>query len=118
MYEKNCLSVSIKEHCHTTPYIILLQLHPTAVNTWHRLTNMVHGVDARAKIQFIRTHTLQKHADDDMQTLLAYTKGPSCFLFCSSFDAFQTLLKTGATRKKCATPVYRCRCKVHTHILR
>jgi hypothetical protein len=102
MYEKNCLSVSVKEHCHTTPYIILLQLHPTAVNTWHRLTNTVHEVDAHAKIQFIRAHTLEKHEDDDLKTLLAYTKGPSCFLFCSSFNAFQVLLKTMTQQEKSA----------------
>ena len=93
MYEKNCLSYGLATQLKQSNYVIVLQMHPSSQQEKAQLFEKVYALDTQASIHTLHAHSLQTQDSPEINMLLTAVKGPSCVIFCETYEKFVLLVQ-------------------------
>ena len=93
MYEKNCLNYGFLTMLKHANHVLVLQMHPSSQQEKAQVFEKVYAIDTDASIHTLQAHTLRTQQDSELSMLLTAVKGPSCVIFCETYEKFVLLLQ-------------------------
>ena len=93
MYEKNCLTNTIKTELSASPFTLVVQMNPLASNENTTFLETLHSIDSSIQIKQIPVHRIQTNQTEWINPLLSTITG-TCRIVCiHNLNIFKKVLK-------------------------
>ena len=93
MYEKNCLTNTIKTELSASPFTLVVQMNPLASNENTTFLETLHSIDSSIQIKQIPAHRIQTNQTEWINPLLSTITG-TCRIVCiHNLNTFKKVLK-------------------------
>ncbi len=93
MYEKNCLTNTIKTELSASPFTLVVQMNPLASNENTTFLETLHSIDSSIQIKQIPVHRIQTNQTEWINPLLSTITG-TCRIVCiHNLNTFKKVLK-------------------------